>query len=628
MSASTEDMSASNDGNQVNESSRPQTVSLTKLRKDNNNSEDETSIGDVFFSKVNVSPGENNDNTTHNVHNADNSVDSNPKSNDNSPKLRPKTVIKQRTDGYQQRLVNIGATQNQTVSPKPKSENCYICGKEFLLTSLKIHEKQCAKKQEKALKTNAVPNKSKISKKPQLEACYLCGKDFFVHSLGIHETQCIKNWKANKTPDANDQTVSERTIMKDQGKPHNVLPKDVRSDKVEKSAMENSSLEDGTEDNVSPQKALKSDSEKAKNNPASPKPMQSKPSPCYLCGVAFLPHSLKLHEKKCREKSEDNGSFQEDTVEKDTLSEEVFDRLTIETVVQQNIGTNSSSDEANNPSQTCISKKPMTVICYICGKEFLKSSYPFHEKKCSSNNKESQTTKVDTPEKKQVTNRPNSMKPKTVVCYICGEDVLKSSYQFHQKKCTNKVENLKEKEVTPDQVTTKAIPNRVRNYQKPRTITCGICGQEFLKSSFAFHEKQCSKNKMGDPVPENEKLKLKESIANKEHQGPSEEERPETPRRRKPKSKACYICGKEILISSSKVHEEQCQKKTDILKNINQQKSPQISNKKVGRQSGEAKFKAESKPKTELCYICGESFLTSSIKVHEAQCKKRWNEYA
>ena len=99
-------------------------------------------------------------------------------------------------------------------------------------------------------------------------------------------------------------------------------------------------------------------------------------------------------------------------------------------------------------------------------------------------------------------------------------------------------------------------------------------------------------------------------------------ERAETPRR-KPKTKSCYLCGKEVLISSLKVHEQQCQKKTDILKNINQQKSP-AQNRRAARQSGTT----VAKPKTEVCYICGETFLSTSIKVHEAQCEKRWNEKA
>lgn len=62
-----EDISATNDGNHGDKSSRPQTVSLTMLHNENNNSEDETSIGDVFFSKVNGAPGESNENTSHNV---------------------------------------------------------------------------------------------------------------------------------------------------------------------------------------------------------------------------------------------------------------------------------------------------------------------------------------------------------------------------------------------------------------------------------------------------------------------------------------------------------------------------------------------------------------------------------
>lgn len=582
----------------------------------------------------------------------------------NSPKLRPKTVTKRRTDGYKKCLVNIGAVesntpvsiQDKTLSPKPKSENCYICGKEFLLSSLKIHEKQCAKKHEKAskvnntLKINKKPTTTsiKVAKKPQLEACYLCGKEFFVHSLSIHETQCIKNWKANKTPNASDKTVLERAMIEEQrntlgeetsvqredksstkGDTRNTSPKlEVKANGPERDNCEDASSNEKGQKSTKKEQAIgQNPSPKLEKKTDSPKQKKLKTIPCYLCGVAFLPHSLKIHEKKCRGKSQDLNHDNSNTVEKDYVTPDE-ENLTPEQaeglknkIVEQNF------DETVRPN-TPLPRKPKTIVCYICGQEFLKSSYAIHEKKCASAKESSQSTKAEESPlpKSKVSNPRSSAKPKTIVCYICGEEFLKSSYPFHEKKCANKLENLQENETVPPEVT-KANQNQVKNSPKPRTIVCYICGQEFLKSSYAFHEKQCaSKNKkVKDSETENEKSILRGNSSNKEKpSSDSQVERIQSPRRG-PKTKACYICGKEVLVSSLKVHEQQCQKKTDILKNINQQKSPGQT-KRAGRQSSATKQKTEAKPKTEVCYICGESFLSSSIKVHEIQCEKRWND--
>ena len=110
-----------------------------------------------------------------------------------------------------------------------------------------------------------------------------------------------------------------------------------------------------------------------------------------------------------------------------------------------------------------------TIVCYICGQEFLKSSYAFHEKKCASVN--DGATVEETPlESNKVSTPRNSMKPKTTTCYICGEEFLKSSYAFHEKKCIKMAENVQEKEATLQ--TSKANANTFKTSPKPRTIVC------------------------------------------------------------------------------------------------------------------------------------------------------------
>ncbi|XP_074032606.1 uncharacterized protein isoform X2 [Leptinotarsa decemlineata] len=110
------------------------------------------------------------------------------------------------------------------VRPPPIFE-CYICGKEFGVNSIKIHEKQCLKKWN--IENDSLPpdmrsppplrkekhvsepprvhqkSESEIeredrpssSRKPPLFPCYICGKLFTVNSIYIHEPQCLKMWK-------------------------------------------------------------------------------------------------------------------------------------------------------------------------------------------------------------------------------------------------------------------------------------------------------------------------------------------------------------------------------------------------------------------------------------------------
>ena len=150
--------------------------------------------------------------------------------------------------------------------------------------------------------------------------------------------------------------------------------------------------------------------------------------------------------------------------------------------------------------------------------------------------------------------------------------------------------------------------------KKPRTVICYICGQEFLKSSYAVHEKQCaSKNKANSEQESTKNASDKNAPTVRKHDPSIAEGSP-----RKPKTQKCFLCGKEMLLSSLKVHEQQCQRKMEILKNINQQSPPAQKTQQTPRKIG-------AKPKTAVCYVCGEAFLSSSIKVHEMQCEKRSN---
>lgn len=590
---------------------RPQTVSLSKLRQEHNSTdesenESDEGIGEAFFSATSdntvkkKSPiqtdGKNGDSNSTAELKPDKQNSTGLREgevaimNQNIAKIRPKTVTTKTSDERKQQLLDMGAvsikdavdtisnadvtqyTQTKSShSPKPKANNCYICGKEFLLSSLKIHEKQCVKKYQRenekpntkdmqngrgtpsSVKTKSRLNYagkspvstntpvSKIPRKLKLEACYLCGREFFAHSLGVHETQCIKNWKASKTPEAPPGKVAERTTS---GQCVN-CDEDIapRMEVFHKQQQCVTEKEKEVPESGPPERGR---SNKAKGSPKLKEKMGTemtgvsrtkglKTAPCYMCGVQFLPHSLKVHEKKCRGR-------------KQSKSDDIHEKL-------------KSSTEPMLSS--AISTPPLPTTSAL-----------EHSAQHADNNQEgledqeqslTETSKgIDTPSVCSPHRTPK--RPRTVLCYTCGQEFLKSSLAVHEKKCANKTKPMEQAEAEQgDDKKSQTAPGIGR---KP--------------------EASGDSQKEGAPAP------------------------------RKPKTQRCFICGKEMLLSSLKIHEQQCQKKAEILKNINQQKGKSKFQQKGARQGG-------AMPKTRVCYVCGGAFLTSSIKVHEAQCEKRWN---
>lgn len=605
------------EGEERDQNWRPQTVALSKVRQEHNSTdesenESDEGIGEAFFSaKSNntakkKSPkqtdGKNgdSDSTAELKSDKQNSglkqdevaiMNQNVAKSSNS-QLRPKTVTTKRSDERKQQLLDMGAvsikdavvsisdadvaqyTQTKSShSPKPKADNCYICGKEFLLSSLKIHEKQCAKRfqrenekpntkdmqigratpsSEKAKgrlnytgKSPASTNSpvSKIPRKLKLEACYLCGREFFAHSLGVHETQCIKNWKASKTPEAPPgkvtvQTTSNQCVHCEE----DIAPGMEVFHKQQQCVMEKQ--KEGPESGQPERGRLN----KVKGSPKLEKNMGTektgvsraqglKTTPCYMCGVQFLPHSLKVHEKKCRGRKQSKG--------------DVHEKL------------KSSTDPDSHLLSSDISTPPIST-------------------------------------------------PPALEHNAQRADMNQEGVEKHNQSLTE----------TGKGIDTPSESSRHRTPKRPRTVLCYICGQEFLKSSLAVHEKQCA-----NKVKPTQQAETEQGDDKKTQTAPGTGRKPEAsgdlqkegaPSPRKPKTQRCFVCGKEMLLSSLKIHEQQCQKKAEILKNINQQKGKSKPQQKGARQGG-------AMPKTQVCYVCGGAYLASSIKVHEAQCEKRWN---
>ncbi|KAK0180898.1 hypothetical protein PV327_003231 [Microctonus hyperodae] len=83
--------------------------------------------------------------------------------------------------------------------------SCQICGRNFGIRSIKIHEPQCLKKNrsDNDISTNEENNKTSFlstslngdESQKRTTTCYICGRDFGTASIDIHEPQCLKKWR-------------------------------------------------------------------------------------------------------------------------------------------------------------------------------------------------------------------------------------------------------------------------------------------------------------------------------------------------------------------------------------------------------------------------------------------------
>lgn len=141
-------------------------------------------------------------------------------------------------------------------------------------------------------------------------------------------------------------------------------------------------------------------------------------------------------------------------------------------------------------------RKPPTVVCYICGREFGTKSISIHEPQCLEKWKNENSRlpighrrplpkKVD--RESMGIAEANAMAWKTsqeqlIPCPKCGRRFLPDRLEVHKRSCCREVAQAQKKSVTSN---SNAVP------LKPRTVVCYICGREYGTKSIGIHEPQC-----------------------------------------------------------------------------------------------------------------------------------------
>ncbi|XP_060092403.1 zinc finger protein 475 isoform X1 [Heteronotia binoei] len=234
-------------------------------------------------------------------------------------------------------------------------------------------------------------------RRPGFRVCFICGKEFGSRSLPIHEPKCLDKWHTE-----NDK-----------------LPKHLRRPEP----IKPQSLSGGS-DNIKAGSGLSDQSNQAHF------------LPCENCGRTFLPDRLFVHQRSCKPKTIPGPS---------------------------NLGcTKSSRSSGSNsaaPDKSAVIRRPPTVICYICGREYGTKSISIHEPQCLKkwhieNDQLPKHLRRPEPKKPEIRSIGakgyydldalnesawNSAQSQLVPCDICGRTFLPDRLIVHQRSCKLKI---------------------------------------------------------------------------------------------------------------------------------------------------------------------------------------------
>ncbi|CAH8510579.1 unnamed protein product [Schistosoma turkestanicum] len=199
--------------------------------------------------------------------------------------------------------------------------------------------------------------------------CYICGREFGSASIGIHEPQCLEKWH----------------------KRNNLLPKSERLKPPIKPKKLSISGNGGYRID------LPSGNTKfvSSMNEAAEIAAYANLVPCPTCGRTFNPDRIDVHKRICKSVSQNKNQ----TVNTNSVKTAVkSDNSTVNSRNQVNTDKFKTTNKIMSPQQQqregggitaesdrpkeTIPRKPITAVCYICGREYGTRSIGIHEPKC------------------------------------------------------------------------------------------------------------------------------------------------------------------------------------------------------------------------------------------------------
>jgi len=252
---------------------------------------------------------------------------------------------------------------------------------------------------------------SQTFKKPKSLVCYICGREFGTASLEIHMKSCKKKWEQEeeKKPKAERRPLPQPPKNFD----------DMIAGKVSQEDMD------------------------SYNNDAFKHYNEKSLVPCPNCARTFLPERLDVHMKGCNKAHGVSGGGSPERVSPPG---------------KMGGGSSSSSGMGSPPKEI---KKPKSLMCYICGREFGTASLEIHLKSCKKKWEDEEAKKP------KAQRRPVPSPPQNFDDIVAGR-------------------------VKPDQMEN-YNNDAFKNYNEKALVPCPNCARTFLPDRLDVHLKSCNK---------------------------------------------------------------------------------------------------------------------------------------
>ncbi|XP_053788834.1 zinc finger protein 474 isoform X1 [Vidua chalybeata] len=254
-------------------------------------------------------------------------------------------------------------------------------------------------------------------RRPPFKVCYICGREFGSQSIAIHEPKCLEKWRIE----------------------NNQLPKHLKRPEPRKPEVlaGSGSYTLGDE------------------NEAACYSAQAQLVPCRNCGRTFFPDRLPVHERCCKG-SGSSARVPSTTTSKSGKAPRSGPGSARGDPSKAHQGMSRAAPAVSD--QAKVIRRPPTVICYICGREYGTKSISIHEPQClkkwhQENDNLPKHLRRPEPKKPEVRTVQakgfydldalneaawTSAQAQLVPCDTCGRTFLPDRLIVHQRSCKPK----------------------------------------------------------------------------------------------------------------------------------------------------------------------------------------------
>ncbi|XP_030744844.1 zinc finger protein 474-like [Echinops telfairi] len=211
---------------------------------------------------------------------------------------------------------------------------------------------------------------------------------------------------------------------------------------------------------------------------------------CYLCGREFGSQSLAIHEPQCLEKWR---------LENSKLPKHL--RRPEPSKPQLLSGSDSANLQAANEA-AFQSAQAQLLPCEVCGRTFLPDRLLVHQRSCKPKGEGPRAPNPNSSD--GLTSPKKTRRPRTLVCYICGREFGTLSLPIHEPKCLEKWKT--ENDRLPREFR-KPLPQKPPSLSTGQSnqegtspaqlVPCPNCGRTFAAHRLLVHQRSCKTHPSG-----------------------------------------------------------------------------------------------------------------------------------